>query len=324
MLELSDIQSSPEELEDYYAQLRAQHVTPAWIGAGISVEPQSKAVPYVWHWRDLRPQAPRAAELVGTTQAERRVLRLANPELPGIASNTLVANIQIVMPGEIARAHRHSGAALRFIVEGRGGYTVVNGERVPMFPGDLVLTPNWSWHDHANDTDAPMIWLDGLDTPLVRMLEAGFYEEHPRERQDFGAPVNASQWHYPMIEMRAALERLADRGDAGEGIILEYTNRVTGGPVMPTIACHMQLLRRGEKTQARRRVCRTNYHVVEGVGYTVVGDQRLDWEDKDVFTVPTWTFCEHVNRSDRPAFLFSFSDAPVMKALSLYREGTRS
>jgi gentisate 1,2-dioxygenase len=324
MLELSDIQSSPEELEDYYAQLRAQHVTPAWIGGGISVEPQSKAVPYVWHWRDLRPQALRAAELVGTTQAERRVLRLANPELPGIASNTLVANIQIVMPGEIARAHRHSGAALRFIIEGRGGYTVVNGERVPMFPGDLVLTPNWSWHDHANDTDAPMIWLDGLDTPLVRMLEAGFYEEHPRERQDFGAPVNASQWHYPMIEMRAALERLADRGDAGEGIILEYTNRVTGGPVMPTIACHMQLLRRGEKTQARRRVCRTNYHVVEGAGYTVVGDQRLDWEDKDVFTVPTWTFCEHVNRSDRPAFLFSFSDAPVMKALSLYREGTRS
>jgi gentisate 1,2-dioxygenase len=324
MLELSDIQSSPEELEDYYAQLRAQHVTPAWIGGGISVEPQSKAVPYVWHWRDLRPQALRAAELVGTTQAERRVLRLANPELPGIASNTLVANIQIVMPGEIARAHRHSGAALRFIIEGRGGYTVVNGERVPMFPGDLVLTPNWSWHDHANDTDAPMIWLDGLDTPLVRMLEAGFYEEHPRERQDFGAPVNASQWHYPMIEMRAALERLADSGDAGEAIILEYTNRVTGGPVMPTIACHMQLLRRGEKTQARRRVCRTNYHVVEGAGYTVVGDQRLDWEDKDVFTVPTWTFCEHVNRSDRPAFLFSFSDAPVMKALSLYREGTRS
>ena len=123
MLELSDIQSSQEELEDYYAQLGAQHITPAWIGGGISVEPHSKAVPYVWHWRDLRPQAMRAAELVGTAQAERRVLRLTNPELPGIASNTLVANIQIVMPGEIARAHRHSGAALRLIIEGRGGYT---------------------------------------------------------------------------------------------------------------------------------------------------------------------------------------------------------
>ena len=111
------------------------------------------------------------------------------------------------MPGEIARAHRHSAAALRLIIEGKGGYTVVNGERVPMYPGDLVLTPNWCWHDHANDTDAPMIWLDGLDTPLVRMLEAGFYEEYPQERQDFGAAVNASQWHYPMSEMRAALQR---------------------------------------------------------------------------------------------------------------------
>ena len=322
MLGLSDIQAPREELEDYYEQLRAQHVTPAWIGGGISVEPQSQAVPYVWHWRDLRPQAMRAAELVGTAQAERRVLRLTNPNLPGIASNTLVANIQIVMPGEIARAHRHSGAALRLIIEGQGGYTVVNGERVPMTPGDLVLTPNWSWHDHANDTDAPMIWLDGLDTPLVRMLEAGFYEEYHQERQELAPPVNASEWHYPMSEMRAALER---RGAAhtGDEINLEYTNRRTGGSVMPTIACHMQLLRPGEKTQARRRVCCTNYHVVQGTGYSVVGDQRLDWDDKDVFTVPTWTFCEHVNSSDRLAFLFSFSDAPVMQALSLYRDQTR-
>jgi gentisate 1,2-dioxygenase len=326
MLELSDIQSSQEDLESYYAQLRDQHVTPAWIGGGISVEPQARAVPHSWHWRDLRPQAMRAAELVGTAQAERRVLRLSNPELSGVASNTLVANIQIVMPGEIARAHRHSAAALRLIIEGRGGYTVVNGERVPMFPGDLVLTPNWCWHDHANDTDAPMIWLDGLDTPLVRMLEAGFYEEYPEDRQAVGAPVNASEWHYPMSEMRAALERLAasKNGEAGGEIMLEYRNRRTSGPVMPTIACHMQMLRPGERTSAHRSVCCTNYHVVEGAGYSVVGGQRLDWEDKDVFTVPTWTFREHVNPGDRPAFLFSFSDAPVMQALSLYREETRS
>jgi gentisate 1,2-dioxygenase len=171
-----------------------------------------------------------------------------------------------------------------------------------------------------------MIWLDGLDTPLVRMLEAGFYEEYHQERQDIGAAVNASQWHYPISGMRAALQRPAatDTRDTGEGIVLEYTNRDTGGPVMPTIACHIQLLRAGEKTPACRRVCRTNYHVVEGAGYSIVGGQRLDWEEKDVFTVPTWTFCEHVNSGDRPAFLFSFSDAPVMKALSLYRDETRA
>jgi gentisate 1,2-dioxygenase len=326
MLELSDIKSPQEELERYYAELRAQHVTPAWIGGGISVEPQSKAVPYLWRWCDLRPQAMRAAQLVGTQQAERRVLRLTNPELSGVsASNTLVANIQIVMPGEIARAHRHSAAALRLIIEGRGGYTVVNGERVPMFPGDLVLTPNWTWHDHANDTDAPMIWLDGLDTPLVRMLEAGFYEEYHQERQDFGAGVNASQWHYPMSEMRGALQRLAagDAGGAANGIVLQYRNRITGEPVMPTIACWMQLLRPSEKTKAWRHVCCTNYHVVEGAGYSIVGGRRLDWEAKDVFTVPTWTFCEHVNSGERPAFLFSFDDAPVMTALHLYREEAR-
>src|SRR5437016_9920160 len=168
----------------------------------------------------------RAAQLVGTEQAERRVLRLTNPELAGVsASNTMVANIQIVMPGEIARAHRHSPSALRLIIEGGGGYTVVNGDRIPMYPGDLVLTPNWSWHDHANDTDAPMIWLDGLDTPLVRMLEAGFYEEYHQERQELAPPVNASEWHYPMTEMRAALERLAAGSPdaAGEEISLEYT-----------------------------------------------------------------------------------------------------
>ena len=139
-----------------------------------------------------------------------------------------------------------------------------------MFPGDLVLTPNWSWHDHANDTDAPMIWLDGLDTPLVRMLEAGFHEEYRQERQSSGAAVTASQWHYPMSEMRAALQRLAASTISAWGIILEYTNRSTGGPVMPTIDCHMQLLRPGEKTQARRSVCRTNYHVVEGAGCSIM------------------------------------------------------
>jgi gentisate 1,2-dioxygenase len=346
MLQRSSIQTPEAALQDFYAALQAQHVTPAWISGGVSIEPVSKAIPYVWHWRDLRPQAIRAAELVGTAQAERRVLRLHNPALPGAsASNTLVANIQIVMPGEIARAHRHSAAALRFIIEGQGGYTVVNGDRIPMYPGDLVLTPNWTWHDHANDTDAPMIWLDGLDTPLIRLLEAGFYEQYHQEVQPLGKgvalssvkygtgglrpawePTPATQssplWRYPLDQVRSTLERLVaeDHGSPFDGAILEYTHPLTGGPVMPTIACYMQMLRPGEHTQSHRQVCCTNYHVVEGSGYSLVGGQRLEWEDKDVFTIPTWTFHEHVNTGSRPAFLFSFSDAPVMKALDLYRE----
>jgi gentisate 1,2-dioxygenase len=350
MLKLSDIRSSEADLEAYYEALRARHVSPAWIGGGISVEPRGQAVPYVWHWRELRPQAMRAAELVGTEQAERRVLRLTNPGLPGVsASTTLVANIQIVMPGEIARAHRHTPAALRLIIEGAGGYTVVNGERIPMSPGDLVLTPNWTWHDHANDTGAPMIWLDGLDTPLVRMLEAGFYEEYDAPTQAVGAGADPSTakygtgglrpagdpapptrssplWRYPLSQARAALERLAaaDAGSPFDGVIMEYTNPATGGPVMPTIACFIQMLGPGQHTRAHRHVGSTNYHVIEGAGYSVVGDRRLDWEDKDVFTVPTWTFHEHVNTGDRAALLFSFSDAPVLKALDLYREQARA
>jgi gentisate 1,2-dioxygenase len=214
-----------------------------------------------------------------------------------------------------------------------------------MFPGDLVLTPNWTWHDHANDTDAPMIWLDGLDTPLVRMLEAGFYEQYGEEAQPVGEgsdpslakygvgglrpawePVPTARysplWHYPLSQARVALERLAAEGVGSpfDGVILEYTHPLTGGPTMPTIACYIQLLQPGEHTQAHRQVCCTNYHVIEGSGYSLVGGRQLDWEDKDVFTVPTWTFHEHVNTGDRPAFLFSFTDAPVMKALDLYRE----
>jgi len=181
------------------------------------------------------------------------------------------------------------------------------------------------------------------------MLEAGFYEEYHKETQTIveGAgssfakygegglrPVWEAEpatrysplWHYPMSQARAALERLAaDRsGSPLDSIILEYTNPVSGGPAMPTIACYIQMLRAGERTQAHRSVCCTNYHVIEGCGYSIVGGTRLDWEDKDVFTVPTWTFWEHVNDGDRPAFLFSFTDAPVMKALDLYREEAKA
>jgi gentisate 1,2-dioxygenase len=324
MLKLSTIQSSEAERQAYYTELRSQHVVPLWISAGVTVEPRSQAVPYVWHWRDLRPQALRAAQLVGTEEAERRVLRLTNPELSApTASTTLSANIQIVMPGEIARAHRHSPAALRLIIEGQGGYTVVNGNRLPMAPGDLVLTPRWTWHDHANDTDAPMIWLDGLDSPLVRMLEAGFYEEYEGERQPIDTGEPSPRWYFPFSRARAALERMAS-ADPFDGVRLEFTDPASGGPAMPTIACYLQMLRPGERTGAHRHVCCTNYHVIEGAGHSIVDDRRLPWEDKDVFTVPTWTFHEHVNSGNRPAFLFSFTDAPVMKALGWYREEAKA
>ncbi len=352
MLKRSDIIADEAELKAYYQVLAQLNTAPLWTRhLEPPTEPRSRAVPYVWHWRDLRPQAMRATELVGTRQAERRVLLLSNPGAPGMgATNTLSANIQVVMPGEIARAHRHTLAALRLVIEGTGGYTTVNGEKLPMLPGDLVLTPNWTWHDHANDSDEPMIWMDGLDGPLVRMLEVWFQESYPAERQPVGAASGRSLarfgsasglrpsweslprdrssplWRYPYTEARATLERLAaqDEGSAFDGIILEYMNPLTGGPAMPTIGCHIQLLRPGEHTQAHRHTSSAAYHVIEGQGYSVVNEQRLDWEDKDIFVVPTWAVHEHVNTDSRPAVLFSHTDAPMMRALDLWREEVRA
>lgn len=346
MLKRSNIVVAAEDLQAFYQGLEAQHLAALWNQGEGAAEPESKAVPFVWHWRDVRLQAMRAAELVGTAQAERRVLLLANPGLPfRSATTTLSANIQVVMPGEIARAHRHTAAALRLIIESEGGYTVVNGQRIPMLPGDLVLTPHWTWHDHANDTDAPMIWLDGLDSPLIRLLECGFREAYPAEAQPIGPGADPSLarygagglrpaweptptapssplWHYPYTQAREALERLAADGVSSpfDGVIMEYTNPVTGGPAMPTIGCYVQLLPPGEHTQARRHTANTAFHVIEGSGYSVVAGQRLDWEDKDVFCVPSWAFHEHVNTGDRPAVLFRHTDVPVMRSLGIYRE----
>jgi gentisate 1,2-dioxygenase len=177
------------------------------------------------------------------------------------------------------------------------------------------------------------------------MLEAGFYEQFGQDSQQVGpnddpslmntgygglrpswepasSPRYSPLWHYPLSQAVAALERLSaeTQGSPFDGAILEYTSPLTGGSVMPTIGCYIQQLRPGEHTQAHRHVCCTNYHVIEGSGYSLVGGQRLEWDDKDVFTVPTWTAHEHVNNGDRPAYLFSFTDAPAMKALDLYRE----
>ncbi|MEK7215949.1 MAG: cupin domain-containing protein [Chloroflexota bacterium] len=313
----------------------------------MPIEPRSKAIPHLWEWRDTRAEALHMGATVHNT--ERRVVRLANPALePRVATtNTLFAGVQIVMPGEIARAHRHTQSALRFVIESTGGYTNVNGDCIPMLPGDLVLTPNWNWHDHANTTDLPMIWLDGLDTPLVGMLEAEFYEEYPENAQPvgeardtgltkFGGRGLVPRWeehrtshspllHYPWDDARATLQRLASTAQASatDGVILEYVNPVTGGPVMPTIACHVQMLRPGEHTAAHRHVSSTIYHVVEGSGTSVVNGKRLEWGEKDVFCVPMWASHEHLNTTKQPSLLFSFTDTPLFQRLDLYREEAR-
>ena len=292
-MEVSRIQSTEAQLQEYYDGLGAYNVAPLWtvIRDIQPIEPSSKVVPTVWRWQDLRPLIMRATELVGTEQAERRVLRLMNPGMDGktATTQTLFSGVQTVLPGEIAPAHRHTQNALRFIIESKGGYTAVGGERFPMLPGDLVLTPSWEWHDHGNDTDSPMIWLDGLDLPLLSFLEMSFYDSYPDDTQpvtdspgtslakygnmalqpaweEHGPPGTSPLMYYPWSRARAALERLAtgEGGSPYDGVIMEYTNPRTGGPAMSTMSCFVQLLRPGQHTLAHRQTTSAVYHVGRG------------------------------------------------------------
>jgi gentisate 1,2-dioxygenase len=343
-------QSDPTTDAAYEAIERAG-AAPLWryYGGLFEPEPKSEAVPYVWRYAELRRHLFYFVEKLSLKEAERRVLMLVNPGLlePPRTVTTLFGGYQIIVPGEDAQAHRHAAGAFRFIVEGESAVTTVEGERVWMRPGDLLLTPSWHWHDHRHEGDEPMVWLDGLDWPLVNSLEAGFFEPyHERlqasvvaddlssrqfihgqlvpeweQRQGLNSPIGK----YPWVETNAAFEAIGDdaEGSAIDGILLQYTNPWNGGPVMPTIACYMQRLPAGFEGEAHRHTTNTIHHVVHGSGRTIVDGEVLDWAEKDVFAIPTWATHEHVNDSDEDAFIFSYSDAPVMRALGLYREQAR-
>jgi gentisate 1,2-dioxygenase len=267
---------------------------------------------------------------------------------PGIVSDwqaagTLLANLQIIKPGEVAPSHRHSASALRLVVEGSGAYTAVDGEKSYMEPGDFLTTPGWTWHDHGNEGDRPMVWLDGLDVPFVQMTETGLYEQYAANKFPRSQPDDWSQqlyaqgglkptWvihdapHSPLINYKFSqaytmLKALGERteGSPYDGVSLEYTNPLTGGPAMPTIACYASLLRPGQKTKAHRHMGATIYHVIQGSGASVIAGKLFRWDEKDTFVVPSWVFHEHQATSE--CVLFSFSDSAALRPLGLYREG---
>ena len=331
-----------EELDLFYEEVKRVHSKPLWQTQGTAKK--AKTVPFLWKYSDFRPLLLRAADIVPMELAERRVLVMANP---GIltdfqATATLLANLQIIKPGEVAPSHRHSASALRLIIEGSGAYTAVDGEKTYMDPGDFVTTPNWTWHDHGNESDSPMVWLDGLDVPFVQAVEAGFYEQYPEDRHPVVSPDNISQrlfgsgalrptWikhnkiHSPLLNYKfeqtyPALKAMAEKSDGSpfDGVTVEYTNPVTGGPALVTIACFAQLLRPGEHTRAHRHTGGTVYHVVQGKGHSIIGGVRFDWDAKDTFVVPSWTFHEHVGEAE--SVLFSYNDTAFLQPLGLYRE----
>ena len=298
--------------------------------------------PYLWKWEDLLDGLLKASETIGIEQAERRAIRLVNPHLPiRSTSHTLQFTFSIVNPGELARAHRHNMAAIRFVVQGKGAYTAVAGEKFEMEEGDLILTPNWTWHDHHNESEDPIIWLDGLDGPLIQSLNILFFEEHEKAAQPilrrtgeslgrFGfarapsydeAQLRGIPFRYSWADTYRSLQTLSDQEhNPYDGALLRYINPATGGYTYPTMSCEIQLFGGKEKTKTHRHTSTALYHVFRGQGRTSVGEQRLEWKKGDSFVIPLWQWHSHENLSDSDAILFSINDRPVMEALSLYRE----
>ncbi len=309
---------------------------------GLPPYPMTADEPCLWKWADVHESLVRAGEVISLENSERRVVRLVNPGLDqkhGFATHTIQVSFQYVKPGEYARAHRHTPAALRFVIQGNGAYTTVNGQQCVMEPGDLILTPKLTWHDHANDGSAPIVWLDGLDFPLVTALHQVMQERYPERRQPIekssedvinglgssirhGLPL-ADFFHYKWRDTEPALRALTkspSSRDRFDGYLLEYRNPLTGGPTMTTIQCAVQLLPAKEETETHRHTSTVLYHVFRGRGTSQIGEQRFDWQLGDSFVVPLWHAHRHVNSSSDDAILFSMSDAPALRALELYNE----
>jgi gentisate 1,2-dioxygenase len=338
-----------ERSEEFRRRVEAAGLVPLWtfFKEWFAAEPNPAAVPHLWRYAELRPLVMDAAAAVSTAEAERRVLVLENPGLRGrhLATDALYAGLQLIMPGEFARAHRHTAAALRFIVEGENTYTAVAGERCYMRPGDFIVTPSWTWHDHRNESDEPTIWLDVLDVPLIRFLGAGFSEHYAEPEYPTHVPPGDSRlrygrslvpvgfergagaspvFAYPFDYAYEALDHLRAHSDWDpcHGVKMEYIDPTTGGPAIPTISTFLQLLPQGFATAPYRTTASGVVAVVRGRGRAPHGRGAsavtFEYEAKDLWAVPSW---QHVAiTAVEETVLFCASDEAVHRKLGVWRE----
>lgn len=338
-------------LDQLYADFTGANLTPLWTQReGLMPEvPEPDARPWVWQWSRLYELAARSGELVPVGRGgERRAIALANPGLPGTAyaTPTLWAAIQYLGPSEEAPSHRHSQSAFRFVIEGEGVWTNVDGDPVAMRRGDLLLTPGMRWHEHHNTTDQPMAWIDGLDIPLVRQLDGGFFEFGPdtlstrdtpsRSRNErlwghaglvpIGAPtasaspLMAYRWEPTDAALTAQLE-LEDEGFPGVvepgHAVVRYSNPATGADALTTIRTEMHRLRAGTHTATTRVAGSAVWQVFDGAGEIELDGERHAVEKGDLFVVPSWAPLSFATEAGLDAF--RFSDDPVFERLGLSR-----
>lgn len=339
--------SENRDLDNFYQDVAENDLQPLWEMRGLLTKtPTVKTVPHRWNAGDLNKLAQRSGELVPIDRGgDRRVLALSNPGLGGAPyiSSTLWAAVQFLQAGELAPAHRHSPSALRFILDGDGVYTVLDGDPVTMSRGDLVLTPAWAFHEHHNPGSKSMMWLDVLDLPIVAGLDAVFFEEGPSEDADqsvaprssgerrFGQgpgliPTGISAHHHehaysPLMVYRwadtdAALDALLELTDTGDAQ-LQFRDPTRNRDVMPTLRCEMRRTATGTETATDRQTGSRVCAVLDGTGNVQIDEQTFTLAPGDIFVVPSWA--THRLHANTTLDIFTTSDAPVLEALSLYR-----
>ncbi|MCS6890926.1 MAG: cupin domain-containing protein [Rhodovarius sp.] len=336
-----------EELPaDYREAMAARNLVPLWPSMRAFLPhgaPRPQTRPALWRYAEVRPLLLRAGELTPIEKAERRVLVFANPGhgLDGLhCTGTIYVGMQLILPGETAPSHRHTPAAVRLVVEGEGGFTVVNGERLPMRRGDLILTPALQWHEHHHAGTGPVVWLDALDLPLLVAMEASYAVEGTRQTARAAPDASATRYRraglvpfaslgarpgpYPLLrwpweEVRAALEALADDTPRGAAVHLAYVNPETGEECLPTLGFSALMLRPGEELALPRDSASAVFHVVEGRIQAEVAGTGFDAEDADVIAAPAHAPVRLANRSAaEPAFLFRIDDAPLQRRIGIY------
>ncbi|HXP93714.1 MAG TPA: cupin domain-containing protein [Candidatus Binatia bacterium] len=321
-----DIQPA-KTLADFDAELATLNLFGQWnadaLLSKLTDGPKPGGDACIWRWELVHRKLREACELFPESLRARRNLTFVNTGLPRRGSTqTIIMGMQLVMPGEIAWGHRHTIGALRFTIDGSKDLsTVVDGHRLAMETNDLVLTPQWTWHDHHNDGERDGIWLDVLDVPLIMGLNQAFYEPYGEKCQ----PVEQTArlpYRYAWRDVEPLLrEHAGDDGSPYDGVRFAYVNPTDGGWTLPTMACYVQLLRPGLRTKAHRHTSSAIYYVIGGSGTTIVDGKELDWSDRDAFVVPNWAKHAHVNRSQSDeALLFSVTDEPLLAALGLNRE----
>ncbi|MBF6029794.1 gentisate 1,2-dioxygenase [Pseudomonas sp. P115] len=337
--------SSANPRAAFYARLDQQSMAPLWesLHALVPPRPATEVKPSVWRYAQMRPYLMEAGELITAAEAERRVLILENEGLRGQAAVTqsLYAGLQLILPGEVAPAHRHAQSALRLVLEGEGAYTAVDGERIPMSRGDFIITPAHTWHDHGHDGQGPVVWLDGLDIPLVRFMGAGFAEKASDSMQQVtkpqgdslarygcnmvpvdyqAAPETPSRLcHFRYVDTRAALTQLLrSTPDVHTGHKLRFVNPATGRSPMQTIGTYVQALPAGFSTAPLRSTDSTVYCCLEGRGLARIGELEVAFDERDIFVVPSWVTVQLEAAVE--CVLFSYSDRPVQEALGLWKE----